>query len=42
MHLSKDCNDVDLVKNQFSKLNGQGNRFITYVIDPNSAKPHQI
>ncbi len=42
MHLSKDCNDVDLVRNQFSELNGQGDRFITYVIDPNSAKPHRI
>ena len=42
MHLSKDCNNVNLVKNQFKKLNGQGNRFKTYVIDPNSAEALQV
>ena len=38
MHLSKDCNDVELVKDRFSLLKGQGNRFSTYVVDPNSAE----
>ena len=42
MHLSKDCNDVNLVRNQLGKLNGQGKLFKTYVIDPNNAEPHQV
>ena len=42
MHLSKDCNDVNLVRNQFGKLKGQGKLFKTYVIDPNNAEPHQV
>ena len=42
MHLSKDCNDVNLVKNQFGKLHGQGKLFKTYIIDPNNAEPHQV
>ena len=42
MHLSKDCNDVNLVRNQLGKLNGQGKLFKTYIIDPNSAEPHQV
>ena len=42
MHLSKDCNDVNLVKKQFKQLNGQGHRFKTFVIDPNNAVPHQV
>jgi len=39
MHLSKDCNDVNLVKKHFSQLPGQGKRFFTYVIDPETAVP---
>ena len=42
MHLSKDCNDVNLVKKRFKHLNGQGHRFKTFVIDPNNAVPHQV
>ena len=42
MHLSKDCNDVNLVRNQLGKLKGQGKLFKTYVIDPNNAEPHQV
>ena len=42
MHLSKDCNDVDIVRNQFKELNGQGNRFQTFVIDPTTAEPHLV
>ena len=38
MHLSKDCNDVEVVKDRFSSLNGQGDRFSTYVVDPTSAE----
>ena len=38
MHLSKDCNDVELVKDRFSSLNGQGDRFSTYVVDPTTAE----
>jgi phosphoribosyl 1,2-cyclic phosphodiesterase len=39
MHLSKDCNDVNLVRERFSQLPGQGKRFSTYVIDPATAQP---
>ena len=39
MHLSQDCNDVNLVRECFSKLTGQGKRFSTYVIDPATAQP---
>ena len=39
MHLSKDCNDVNLVRERFSQLPGQGKRFSTYVIDPATANP---
>ncbi len=39
MHLSQDCNDVDLVRKRFRQLPGQGSRFITYVIDPATAEP---
>ena len=39
MHLSKDCNDVNLVRERFGKLPGQGSRFSTYVIDPSTAEP---
>ncbi|OUU40087.1 MAG: MBL fold metallo-hydrolase [Verrucomicrobia bacterium TMED56] len=42
MHLSKDCNDVNLVCQQFKELNGQGNRFKTFVIDPLTAEPHLV
>jgi hypothetical protein len=38
MHLSKDCNDVELVKDRFGSLNGQGDRFSTYVVDPTTAE----
>jgi phosphoribosyl 1,2-cyclic phosphodiesterase len=38
MHLSKDCNDVNMVKDQFSALNGQGDRFSTYVVDPSTSE----
>ena len=38
MHLSKDCNGVEVVKDRFSSLNGQGDRFSTYVVDPTSAE----
>lgn len=34
MHLSKDCNDVNMVKDHFRSLTGQGARFSTYVVDP--------
>ena len=39
MHLSQDCNDVNLVRERFSKLSGQGKKFSTYVIDPATAQP---
>ena len=39
MHLSQDCNDVDLVRRRFRDLPGQGKRFSTYVIDPATAQP---
>ena len=39
MHLSQDCNDVNLVRKRFSKLSGQGKKFSTYVIDPATAQP---
>ena len=39
MHLSQDCNDVNLVRERFRKLPGQGKRFATYVIDPATARP---
>ena len=42
MHLSKDCNDVQTVCKQFKKLDGQGSRFKTFVIDPNTAEPHLV
>jgi phosphoribosyl 1,2-cyclic phosphodiesterase len=38
MHLSKDYNNVDLVKDRFRALKGQGDRFSTYVVDPTSAE----
>jgi len=38
MHLSKDCNDIDVVKDRFGALKGQGNRFSTYIVDPTSAE----
>ena len=37
MHLSKDCNDVETVRAQFGKLPGQGNRFDTFIVDPNNS-----
>ena len=37
MHLSKDCNDVETVREQFGKLSGQGNRFNTFFVDPNNS-----
>lgn len=37
MHLSKDCNDVQMVRNQFKKLADHGKRFLTYVVDPINA-----
>ena len=42
MHLSKDCNDVEMVLQKFKQLNGQRNRFETFVIDPETAKPHLV
>ena len=39
MHLSQDCNDVNLVRERFRKLPGRGKRFATYVIDPATARP---
>ena len=38
MHLSQDCNDVNVVRECFSKLTGQGKRFSTFVIDPATAQ----
>ena len=38
MHLSKDCNDAEVVKDRFSLLNGQGDRFSTYAVDPTTAE----
>ena len=37
MHLSKDCNDVHLVKDRFGELTGQGQRFSTFVVDPTTS-----
>jgi phosphoribosyl 1,2-cyclic phosphodiesterase len=37
MHLSKDCNDINKVKDRFSALKGNGTRFSTFVVDPTSA-----
>tara|TARA_B100000886_G_scaffold327973_1_gene275940 strand:+ start:284 stop:1078 length:795 start_codon:yes stop_codon:yes gene_type:complete len=37
MHLSKDCNDINKVKDRFSALKGHGTRFSTFVVDPTSA-----
>ncbi|MEC8044084.1 MAG: MBL fold metallo-hydrolase [Verrucomicrobiota bacterium] len=34
MHLSKDCNNVSIVREQFSKLSYKGKRFETFVVDP--------
>ena len=39
MHRSKDCSGVNLVRERFSQLPGQGKRFSTYVIDPATANP---
>ena len=39
MHLSQDCNDVNLVRERFRQLTGQGTKFSTYVIDPATAQP---
>ena len=41
MHLSKDCNDVNLVRNQFGKLNDRAHA-LEHVIDPNSTEPHRV
>ena len=41
MHLSKDCNDVNLVRERFGKLPGQGSRFSTFVIDPAPQNPSE-
>ena len=38
MHLSKDCNDVQLVRDRFSSLHGQGEKFSTFVVDPTTAE----
>ena len=38
MHLSKDCNNIQKVQEQFSELNGHGSKFSTFVIDPCSAQ----
>lgn len=38
MHLSKDCNKVSTVQETFSRLNGHGSKFSTFVIDPSSAE----
>ena len=34
MHLSKDCNNVSTVREQFSKLSHRGKHFETFVVDP--------
>ncbi len=38
MHLSKDCNKVSRVREQFSNLQKNGRRFETYVVDPETSK----
>ena len=38
MHLSKDCNNVSRVRDQFSKLQKSGKRFDTFIVDPESSK----
>ena len=38
MHLSKDCNDIDLVKDSFKQVRGNREKFSTYIVDPVSAK----
>ena len=38
MHLSKDCNDVDLVRSSFSGLRGKGRSPATFVVDPNTSE----
>ena len=42
MHLSKDCNDLNLVRERFSSLAGQGERFSTYVVDPSSSETIRV
>ncbi|MAL85780.1 MAG: MBL fold metallo-hydrolase [Opitutae bacterium] len=38
MHLSKDCNNVEIVQKMFSQLEGHGSKFSTFVVDPSSAE----
>ena len=37
MHLSRDCNNVEEVKEKFGNLSGRGKRFNTFVVDPNNS-----
>ena len=38
VHLSKDCNDVNLVRNSFTGFSGNGGTLATYVVDPTTAE----
>ena len=38
IHLSKDCNNVNRVRKQFSKLKQPGHRFETFVVDPQTSQ----
>lgn len=42
MHLSKDCNNIDKVREKFKGLKGQRKKFETYIIDPSTAEPHLV
>ena len=37
MHLNRDCNNVEEVKEKFGNLSGRGKRFNTFVVDPNNS-----
>ena len=38
VHLSKDCNDVNLVRDSFTGFSGNGGTLATYVVDPTTAE----
>ena len=38
MHLSKDCNDIQNIRERFSGFKKNGKKFTTYIIDPSTAE----